>query len=225
MLPEYPIFQSTRPIRGATQEDYAVWFGGTDFNPRAPYGARPALPNMRPSAPRYFNPRAPYGARPDLCAQSGLNPPISIHAPHTGRDDRPIRPGGNAKYFNPRAPYGARRTDVQTVRKAVFISIHAPHTGRDDRQAQRLYARKDFNPRAPYGARLCSSLRKSIIRGFQSTRPIRGATTTTKAIPRVRGFQSTRPIRGATVHPSPEAPARIDISIHAPHTGRDSKNA
>ena len=57
------IFQSTRPIRGAT----VVW------------------PIMRVSVVN-FNPRAPYGARPILQYRQSSACYISIHAPHTGRD-------------------------------------------------------------------------------------------------------------------------------------------
>ena len=56
-------FQSTRPIRGATQS-----------------------PMRHTSALNHFNPRAPYGARHlrrNVCRAGKL---ISIHAPHTGRD-------------------------------------------------------------------------------------------------------------------------------------------
>ena len=79
---------------------------------------------------------------------------------------------------------------------------------------------------------------------FQSTRPIRGATRAAGLSHMHYGFQSTRPIRGATTpsdwtastgrYFNPRAPygARLGgqlihagngvISIHAPHTGRDS---
>ena len=106
------------------------------------------------------------------------------------------------------------------------ISIHAPHTGRDwtpspcgtswgrfqstrpirGATGQEVKGRKGnryFNPRAPYGARRC------IIR--QSGHHTQ--------------FQSTRPIRGATVCRHQGGDAGTSISIHAPHTGRDSKNA
>ena len=58
---------------------------------------------------------------------------------------------------------------------------------------------------------------------FQSTRPIRGATDI-HFIPvqRRNGFQSTRPIRGATHRVARREPGSVRISIHAPHTGRDS---
>ena len=56
---------------------------------------------------------------------------ISIHAPHTGRDDSAVRLMINDQYFNPRAPYGARLHDPLGTLHRVVISIHAPHTGRD----------------------------------------------------------------------------------------------
>ena len=79
---------------------------------------------------------------------------ISIHAPHTGRDQPSL------DWF-------------ETIN---VISIHAPHTGRD------------------------------IVDNFAGGG---GAI-----------FQSTRPIRGATTSP-PLRPYTPEISIHAPHTGRD----
>ena len=102
-------FQSTRPVRGATG---AAAFAAADR--------------------RNFNPRAPYGARPWLKEHAAEVDDISIHAPRTGRDGggssgnavdtafqstRPVRgatDGANERAnpsndFNPRAPYGARR--------------------------------------------------------------------------------------------------------------------
>ena len=58
-----PQFQSTRPIRGATNSVSGLMFTASDFNPRAPYGARPIT----------FYPYTKLKC-------------ISIHAPHTGRD-------------------------------------------------------------------------------------------------------------------------------------------
>ena len=107
--PPSPGFQSTRPIRGATIIHYSLSFpSNLYFNPRAPYGARPLPSLLRHWIRTYFNPRAPYGARlrslssssvsytfqstrpirgatrgrPHFCGRG----PISIHAPHTGRD-------------------------------------------------------------------------------------------------------------------------------------------
>ena len=131
---------------------------------------------------------------------SRLADPISIHAPHTGRDCSQYQPVPKTSYFNPRAPYGARRG----------LESGSPSA-------------QNFNPRAPYGARRVvspNSLGNSGV--FQSTRPIRGATSTGQfpgtppfyfnprapygarrfcetLSTRNPGFQSTRPIRGATL--------------------------
>ncbi len=55
---------------------------------------------------------------------------------------------------------------------------------------------------------------------FQSTRPMRGATTNVTGSWQTAIFQSTRPMRGATAH-GVKAGHFGDISIHAPHAGRD----
>ena len=55
---------------------------------------------------------------------------------------------------------------------------------------------------------------------FQSTRPMRGATSLTKYGLVVNVFQSTRPMRGATGVEGSER-THLSISIHAPHAGRD----
>ena len=170
---------------------------------------------------------------------------ISIHAPHTGRDShlvaiisraakfqstRPIRGAtrrtaqvdGIYRYFNPRAPYGARRPGG----------------------AFHFVARSDFNPRAPYGARSIDDVLVHTRVLISIHAPHTGRDS---EVPGDSGassaFQSTRPIRGATLrhqrrarrgrHFNPRAPygARPgryivmreykQISIHAPHTGRD----
>ena len=104
------------------------------------------------------------------------------------------------KDFNPRAPYGARLPRTDSVCAGGMISIHAPHTGRDTKAGSITSYPTNFNPRAPYGARLKSVLLPEPFFPFQSTRPIRGATP--------------------PAHPSGDDQ---NISIHAPHTGRDGK--
>ena len=104
------IFQSTRPIRGATVVWPIMRVSVVNFNPRAPYGARPRMPGHSPSALYDFNPRAPYGARLRTTSSGGFA--LSFQS------TRPIRGatrGGLSTlilfcHFNPRAPYGARRS-------------------------------------------------------------------------------------------------------------------
>ena len=241
------LFQSTRPIRGTTVSDglahglnlisiHAPHTGHDccissttscifDFNPRAPYGARPHR-YARHGFQHDFNPRAPYGARPGANGGKCDGCCISIHAPHTGHDIL--------------ITIGAIKTD---------ISIHAPHTGHDAirccvldpphrfqstrpiRGTTEIHfalnvGKIDFNPRAPYGARRDVGDNYDVIPVFQSTRPIRG-TTYSPTVPcpswgyfnprapygarlvvqelynAHKGFQSTRPIRGTTLPQSP----------------------
>ena len=124
---------------------------------------------------------------------------ISIHAPLTGRDGRYWQDRISDPYFNPRAPYGARRGRLPRFGSVLHISIHAPLTGRDSMICKR-------------GIRLSA---------FQSTRPLRGATTYggTRTVGTVK-FQSTRPLRGAT-QGAAYFYLLLLISIHAPLTGRD----
>ena len=58
---------------------------------------------------------------------------------------------------------------------------------------------------------------------FQSTRPVRGATTSFIFRWLLTSFQSTRPVRGATLEPF-DTEATGGISIHAPRAGRDPRS-
>lgn len=79
-----------------------------NFNPRAPYGARP---NIRGVWMWWhsFNPRAPCRARPANLTIGYLATTVSIHAPHAGRDHASPQHSSWTCSFNPRAPCGARR--------------------------------------------------------------------------------------------------------------------
>ena len=223
------IFQSTHPIRGAT---YQILPGHLHrgISIHAPHtGCDLRIHNV---FKLYFD--------------------ISIHAPHTGCDDCPRPKQRHRGHFNPRTPYGVRRrkffgshlrdlfqsthpirgaTTIGTreTEKLRLISIHAPHTGCDIQEprppAQRIY----FNPRTPYGVRLIIRVHCPKHGTFQSTHPIRGATTHSGTLPEARYisihaphtgcdlndvlamddchiFQSTHPIRGATWMPLPQPP-------------------
>ena len=126
----------------------------TDFNPRAPRGARRGFSQKLRRVYEDFNPRAPRGAR--LCPSGRRSP---------------------ARNFNPRAPRGARLHQREVWSRFNDISIHALREERDGmpsfyvqvgtqfqstrsaRSATRGCFRQcrghqDFNPRAPRGARL-----------------------------------------------------------------------
>ena len=122
------------------------------FNPRSPYGERPA-PRWRLAIVRTISIHAPHTGsdefhliqQPRLC--------ISIHAPHTGSDFRRSPETFTPVYFNPRSPYGERPMMLYISYKEIRISIHAPHTGSDGYCEGDPGDRPDFNPRSPYGER------------------------------------------------------------------------
>ena len=122
------------------------------------------------------------------------------------------------------------------------ISIHAPHARRDPHSKYCHDIAPDFNPRAPCEARPERTGGSERSPGFQSTRPMRGATHPVldggaalyisihapharRDPPRRQNspaaiFQSTRPMRGATL-PGRCRRNELLISIHAPHARRD----
>ncbi len=151
------VFQSTRPLWGATRRHAAAHKGGKFQSTRPLWGAttrlraprrtrsisihaplvgRDAIRAWWRSMPTDFNPRAPCGARPHRHACRAVS-----------------------RNFNPRAPCGARLMGVVKLLGQVAISIHAPLVGRDPTRCAAFSAGSDFNPRAPCGARLgCAHL-------------------------------------------------------------------
>ena len=199
----------------------------------------------------------------------GADSVISIHAPRAG-SDLPIGQPLHWLFpdFNPRSPCGERQAECARqsyinrfqstlpVRGATScrreheiplpISIHAPRAGSD--QTYERYGAKgiNFNPRSPCGERLCRPRLHRVVKEFQSTLPVRGATAGCVEIasikkisihaPRAgsdrlsnrserarRRFQSTLPVRGAT---KAAKATELDelISIHAPRAGSDENS-
>ena len=146
------VFQSTLPIRGATQltgsaadrMDISIHAPHTgsdsscfpsppirqDFNPRSPYGERQLHQASHPSLFRFQSTLPIRGATWQI-EQQAAGIVISIHAPHTGSDTRSSRRSERLKHFNPRSPYGERPAGPLLHYQHYSISIHAPHTGSD----------------------------------------------------------------------------------------------
>ena len=169
-------------------------------------------------------------------------------------------------YFNPRPPCGGRRIkhclipaparfqSTPPVRGATLlkwglrhrpcISIHAPRAGGDRCCKAIAHKKPYFNPRPPCGGRLPFFVFVFLIMKFQSTPPVRGATSIRGGrkvaceisihAPRAGGdcrglvnasdfktFQSTPPVRGATLRLALRC-GGDRISIHAPRAGGDS---
>ena len=149
------------------------------------------------------------------------HPGISIHAPLAGSDSTHAPQPG-----------------------VVAISIHAPLAGSDKWHPVDCPTHSHFNPRSPCGERLLLVSPLSYISSFQSTLPLRGATSRSRHTSSGTGFQSTLPLRGATAGanasvvvnqfqstlPLRGATAAVrpgrrgaDISIHAPLAGSDPR--
>ena len=101
------LFQSTRPVWGATHRDGKTERHARDFNPRAPCGARLKFANGF-TIQWDFNPRAPCGARHE-----------------------PVVPGKKVCAFQSTRPVWGATSRVRPSRFTRRISIHAPRVGRD----------------------------------------------------------------------------------------------
>ena len=189
------LFQSTLPIRGAT-----LAVEKTVPRPRFQSTLPIRGATLRAEAARRragFQSTLPirgatvrHRAVVDLCV-------ISIHAPHTGSDQGHSVVEFTYTYFNPRSPYGERPCATWQARGTT-----------------------NFNPRSPYGERRTYGIFYTSDERFQSTLPIRGATSCRSPVRKLSEFQSTLPIRGAT-RPVAQVLLGEGISIHAPHTGSD----
>ena len=209
-------------MRGATYAFHQFCFTPSDFNPRAPCGAR------------HF--AFAFHIKPKI---------ISTHAPRAGRDARTARMSRDLRDFNPRAPCGARRCNcsicccislfqpTRPVRGATYplwlksyasaISTHAPRAGRDYLEPQLCRIHHHFNPRAPCGARPVSADDERNEIKFQPTRPVRGATLTGIADENADMISTHAPRAGRDQVGMPDDGSVINISTHAPRAGRDYK--
>ena len=219
-----PKFQSTHPMRGATQSPSGrrrvrlisihAPHAGCDYRSSGARAARGRFQSTHPmrgatlqrvyakQRKRDFNPRTPCGVRRYSAVLSG-------------------RTGG----FQSTHPMRGATLDDIVVALELAISIHAPHAGCDASLQERI-----FSP---------------VI--FQSTHPMRGATTFQSRTSLLLLFQSTHPMRGAILnaregtvpllHFNPRTPCGVrltaagkhrvqnGISIHAPHAGCDTRPA
>ena len=173
----------------------------TNFNPRAPCGARPA-PHFGGVFSKKFQPTRPLRGATNLsCGLCGKNKNFNPRAP-CGAPPTPTRSqccrNGN---FNPRAPCGARQNGLQIYQSWGRFQPTRPLRGATEHRVDHLVRQLDFNPRAPCGARHDSYIIRYEMELFQPTRPLRGATSSTQLI---------------------QLP--YEISTHAPLAGRDSKS-
>ena len=144
-----------------------------------------------------FNPRAPCGARPSKSTKAITASTFQSTRPVRGATLKPITANMIVEFQSTRPVRGAT-TPGKPPTLYPDISIHAPRAGRDNSGSSGWQLADDFNPRAPCGARPRFTWPAGYDTTFQSTRPVRGATLLSVLVYLIIIFQSTRPVRGAT---------------------------
>ena len=124
---EVALFQSTRPMRGATISLTLRRSAALYFNPRAPCGRDGLYGYSRYLLPEFQSTR-PVRARLQLRQELHAAKQISIHAPRAGATEA-----------------------IKTFHEHGYISIHAPRAGATSLSPIGLCGIIDFNPRAPCG--------------------------------------------------------------------------
>ena len=144
-------FQSTRPMRGATQHGECFRFF-SHVSIHAPHAGRDPARYILGGHPQCFNPRAPCGARPILPAVGAAFPMFQSTRPMRGatyafevsvgslrfQSTRPMR-GATVlpallqwiEMFQSTRPMRGATSDCGGVCNRTGVSIHAPHAGRD----------------------------------------------------------------------------------------------
>ena len=147
------LFQSTHPLRGATQRLRFRTCPRHDFNPRTPCGVRPSYSAIRSQRSTFQSTHPLRGATAAgeyslaaffisihaplagcdysrFCAR--MDGVISIHAPLAGCDDASVL-GARISYISIHAPLAGCDGDFRIGFFLYGISIHAPLAGCDRR--------------------------------------------------------------------------------------------
>ncbi len=147
-------FQSTPSVGRATSLEGKAIADKSDFNPRPPWGGRPALAGVK--CCKFIFQSTPSVGRATIVALLSRQHRcrISIHALRGEGDQNENQTMCRDEYFNPRPPWGGRRT-ARCLTQAYISFQSTPSVGRatyffvlDD------YAKIHFNPRPPWGGRL-----------------------------------------------------------------------
>ena len=238
---QVPQFQSTRPTWGATGGHHADQ-QERQVSIHAPHVGRDLALQAGSMVSKFQSTRPTWGATHQP-RQVKETRDVSIHAPHVGRDVpgrrrtkrrrmfQSTRPTWGAtscrrlgcrlpESFNPRAPRGARLALMAAFTATAQFQSTRPTWGATRKPATPPTDGPSFNPRAPRGARRAAAGPAPLQWRFNPRAP-RGARLRRESKSALDfSFQSTRPTWGATTHEL-RGSARRNVSIHAPHVGRD----
>ena len=191
-------FQSTCPLRGTTSLGPSTPFATSDFNPRAPCGARRCPACRTPFQSRPFQSTCPLRGTTMMTSSSSTGHGFQSTCPLRGTTVLRSHIAPASADFNPRAPCGAR-------------------PAMRSRSARRLH----FNPRAPCGARRSTTAKREAVDHFNPRAPCGARLGRRKTWQHLIRFQSTCPLRGTT--PLDTGTGRTPlISIHVPLAGHDA---
>ena len=206
-----PLFQSTRPVRGATRTRSGRQPARWGFNPRAPYGARQEPRRQRPRRRLFQSTRPVRGATP-LVGQ--------LMCIRVFQSTRSNSGGLSPCLFQSTRPVRGATCHRRNRRSAPVFQSTRPVRGATLLQAFQREGIAFQSTRPVRGATIEAISAQPFDAKFQSTRPVRGATLDRCASTILSRFQSTRPVRGATSMAS-LCMQQHSVSIHAPRTGRD----
>ena len=147
------MFQSTRPVRGATPQP-RLYDSRRMVSIHAPRAGRDMIAALTGGYSGSFNPRAPCGARQNVLRHRTIDTVVSIHAPRAGRDAHGSIPICPTPEFQSTRPVRGATYSRRRKRSPQQVSIHAPRAGRDSPTQTTSTTTFSFNPRAPCGARL-----------------------------------------------------------------------
>ena len=175
--PSELLFQSTLPVRGATLRRNISYENLTNFNPRSPCGERHQLVQIYVGFHQNFNPRSPCGER-------------LVYRQATTRPN----------HFNPRSPCGERRRiRTQSTSTSAYFNPRSPCGERPSTKPKRARLTRHFNPRSPCGERPIDELVGHEVKRISIHAPRAGSDPALifgQSFQRI--FQSTLPVRGAT---------------------------
>ena len=171
-------FQSTRPVRGATMI-WDSWDSSNEFQSTRPVrGATWTLSVTKSASVPLFQSTRPVRGATHSGGISGSTGIFQSTRPVRGATLSMEQISPMTLHFNPRAPCGARL--AESMHSPYFHHNFNPRAPCGARQQQEDLGGFDlyFNPRAPCGARQFGFSVFLSADTFQSTRPVRGATST-----------------------------------------------
>ena len=172
--------------------------------------------HRHPNTLCYFNPHSPCGERLRNLETHRAKPHISIHTPLAGSDVIGVPLLVCGFNFNPHSPCGERPVCFERHHLGRSISIHTPLAGSDGTGRSRVWRRSYFNPHSPCGERLFCTRSMNGKNVFQSTLPLRGATTDRFGGLHARFISIHTPLAGSDTAANMMLAGMPDFNPHSP---------